>query len=163
MLRGADHPRARLDDAGLFRGDFLDGMAEKIFVIEIDLRDDGDFRQQDVRGVETPAHADFAHRKFRRPRAAKYIEGHGGDALEKCRVRGQRPRGEQFLDDLVHARERGGEFGVGNFLAVQANALVDALQVRRSVEARAQARRAQNRSSIAEVEPLPLVPATCTD
>ena len=41
--------------------------------------------------------------------------------------------------------ERGGKFLVGNFPAVHANAFVDALQVRRSVQAGAQARRAQNR------------------
>ena len=46
---------------------------------------------------------------------------------------------------VVDARERGGKFLVGNFLAVQANALVDALEVRRSVQAGAQARRAQDR------------------
>ena len=47
--------------------------------------------------------------------------------------------------------------------AVEAHALVDALEMRRGVEARAQARGAQNRSSIAAVEPFPFVPAMCTE
>jgi hypothetical protein len=46
-------------------GDFLDRMAQIIFVIEIDLRDDGDFRQQNIRRIQAPAHAGFANGKFR--------------------------------------------------------------------------------------------------
>jgi hypothetical protein len=60
-------------------------------------------------------------------------------------MRGEASRGEQFLDGFADARERGGKFLVGNFLAIQANAFVDALEVRRRVQAGAQARCAQNR------------------
>ena len=75
MTRRAHHPGARLDDAGLLAGDLFDGMAEEIFVIEIDLRDHGDFRNDHVGGIQAAAHADFDHgeidlllaRKNRRP------------------------------------------------------------------------------------------------
>ena len=113
-------------------------------MVEINLRDDGDFRQQNVGRVQAPAHAGFAHGELR-ARAGEIHEGDRRHALEKSGMRGEASGGEQFLDRFADARERGGKFRVGNFLAVQANAFVDALQMRRSVQAGAQARRAQNR------------------
>ena len=59
MAGGAHHPGVGLDDAGFFGGDLLDGVAEKIFVIEINLRDDGDFGSDDVGGIQAAAHAHF--------------------------------------------------------------------------------------------------------
>ncbi len=61
----------RLDDAGFFAGDLLDGMAEKIFVVEIDRRDDGDFGHDDVGGVEAAAQANFVDREIDSLRSAK--------------------------------------------------------------------------------------------
>jgi len=64
MFGGADDASPRLDDAGLFRGNFLDGMAEIVFVVEINLRDHGDFGRQNVCSVQPAAHPDFANREL---------------------------------------------------------------------------------------------------
>ena len=78
-------------------GDFLDRVAEIIFVVEINLRDDRDFRQENVGRVQAPAHAGFAHGKLR-ARAGEIHEGDRRDALEKSGMRGEASGGEQFLD-----------------------------------------------------------------
>ena len=52
-----------------------------------------------------------------------------------------------MLDGFADARERGGEFLVGNFLAVQADAFVDALEVRRRVQAGALVRNCESAKS----------------
>src|SRR6266568_2914926 len=70
-------------------------MAEEIFVVEVNGRDEGNGGNDDIGGVETPAQADF-------------------------------------------------EGSVGDFLAGDADALVDALEVWRSIEARAEADAAKN-------------------
>src|SRR5579862_1228270 len=144
VLGGADHAGAGLDDPRLFRRDFLDRVAEIIFVVEIDLGDHGDFGQKNIRRVQAPAHAGLTDGELR-ARAGEIHECDRGDALEKSGMRGKATGGEQFLDGRADPRECGGKFLVGNFPAVQANAFVDALKVRRSVQARSQARRAQNR------------------
>ena len=101
MLRGADHARAGLDDASLLPRDFLDRMAQKIFVIEINLRDYRDFRQQNVRGIEAAAHADFAVTAKSDASFREILKRQGRDALKKRRVRGEESTGEQLLDHLV--------------------------------------------------------------
>ena len=97
VLGGADHASARLDDSRFFSRDFLDRVAEIIFVVEINLRDDRDFRQQNVRRIEAPAHAGFAHGKLR-ARAGEIHEGNRRHALEKSGMRGEASGGQQFLD-----------------------------------------------------------------
>jgi hypothetical protein len=139
LLRGrvtgcADYPRARLDDAGLLPGDLFDGMAEEIFVIEINLSDYGDLRLDYVGGVEAATHAHFEYGDVH-VLLGEIGEGDGGDTFKKRGMRGQRAAGQQLLDDVVEAREGGGEIGVGDFTVADFNALVDAQQMRRGVKA----------------------------
>src|SRR5260370_1769860 len=47
-LLGEDNRNSRLQDSGFFACDFLEGVAEKVFVIEIDAGEDGDKRWQNV-------------------------------------------------------------------------------------------------------------------
>ena len=163
---GADDPGSWLDDSGLFRGNFREGMAQEIFVIESDLGDDGNFGNQDVGGIETAAKANLEDGDVGFL-AGEKIEGHRGDAFKKCGMGGEIAGGEEVLDDFMNAGEGCGEVGIGyvsvsdcvegagggHTVLVQmlrnggikkANALVDAHQVRRGVEAHAQSRGAQN-------------------
>ena len=117
MTGGADHPGARLDDAGLFRGDFLEGMAEEIFVIEIDLRDDGDFgaitmlveSSRPPMPTSTTAISTFSRAKKSKAMAVTHSKNVGWAAKSAGR--------QQLLDDGVDAGEGGGEVGVG-YIAV---------------------------------------------
>ncbi len=159
---GADYPGAWLDDAGLFRGDFLEGMAEEIFVIESDLGNDGNFGNQDVGGIEPAAEADLKDGDVRFL-AGEKIEGHGGDAFKESGMGRKTAGGEEILDYVMNAGEGGGEIGIGNISAnrggveggvdgarskhsgiEKANTLVDAHQMRRGVKTHAQSRRQQD-------------------
>src|SRR5208282_4292702 len=109
-------------------------MAEKFLMVEINGGDDGDLRLDDVGGVEAASEADFVDGEFDLG-ADEMVEGHGGEAFEEGGVRRELAGGQQLLDERVDAGERGSEIVVVDFQAVDANALVDALQVRRGVEA----------------------------
>ena len=61
VFRRTYHPYSWLDDAGLFCRDLFDGMSQKIFMIEIDLRNDGHFRNDHIRRIEPPAETDLDH------------------------------------------------------------------------------------------------------
>src|SRR5215469_9706443 len=132
MLGCAHHASPWLDNPGLLSRDFLDRMTEIIFVIEINLRDDGDFGEQDVGRIEPPAHARLAHGKLD-ARRCKMHEGDRCYALEKRGMRGEAARSEKLFNRAVNARERPGKLLVRNVYAVHANALVDSLEVGRSI------------------------------
>ena len=51
----ADNCHARFDDAGFFCRNFRNGMAEKVFVVEVDGRDDGYLGRDNVRRVQPAA------------------------------------------------------------------------------------------------------------
>ena len=73
----ADHDRdARLDDAGLLRGDRVQRIAEILLVIEVDRRDGCDHAE---------LHAG----------TAEQVEGHRGVGFEECRRRADRPVGNR--------------------------------------------------------------------
>ena len=130
-----------LDDAGFFPGDFLDGMAEEIFVVEIDRRDDGDFRRDDIRGIEPAAQAHFIDREID-ALLGEDEKRHGGDAFEERRMRAASAP-EAISDSMAECTrvQAAAKSLVGNVFAIDADALVDALKVRRSVKPGAQARR----------------------
>src|SRR5712692_4407602 len=108
-------------------------MAEEVFVVEIDAGDDGDERFKDVGGVETAAEADFEDGELH-PLAGKIFEGHGGDAFEISRMGAELAGSEEFFDEDMDARERFGERFVADFLAVDADALVDFFEVWRGIQ-----------------------------
>src|SRR5208282_6788225 len=109
-------------------------MAEKFLMVEINGGDDGDLRLDDVGGVEAAAEADFVDGEFDLG-ADEMVEGHGGEAFEEGGMGGEFARGQQLLDERLDAGEGGGEVVVVNLQAVDADALVDTLEVRRGVEA----------------------------
>ena len=125
------------------RGDFFDRMAEKIFVIEINRRDDRDFRFDDIGGVEAAAEADFVNGKIHEV-LCESKKGQSRNALEESWMRSELSTGHQRFDGGMNARPGRGEIMVRNIFAVDADAFVDAFQVRRSVEAGAQPGGAQD-------------------
>src|SRR6185437_6525835 len=143
-LRRADHPAARLDDSGLFGGNFRDRVSKKILVVQVDLRDHRNLWLQDVRRVESPAHADFIDREINgTPREGAV--GHRGHAFEICGMSGKFARGEKGFDRGLYARKVGGKSVIGNRLTVELNTFVDTFQMRRSEEACRKSRGAQDR------------------
>ena len=59
MLGEGDEGAVGAEDAGFFAGDFGDGVAEVVLVVEGDVGDDGEDGLDDVGGVEAAAQADF--------------------------------------------------------------------------------------------------------
>jgi hypothetical protein len=58
-IRRRDHRHAGLDDAGFFRRDFFQRVAEPLLVVERDVGDDAGQRRDDVGRVEPSAEAGF--------------------------------------------------------------------------------------------------------
>ena len=81
LLVGKDDRHAGLEDSGFFGCDFVQRVAEKVFVIKIDAGDDGYDRRKDVGGVEAPAQADLEDGEVH-ALASKIFESHGGDTFE---------------------------------------------------------------------------------
>ena len=134
MLGQGDGGDAGAEDSGFFGGDGGDGVAEKLLVIEIDIGDDGEDGLDDVGGVEASAHADFEDGDFDAG-GGKEIEGDGGHGLKKAGQVRQLGGGDERGGDLGDALVGGGEVRVRNGLAAADDALIDAQQMRRSVEA----------------------------
>src|SRR5438093_11811466 len=84
-LRRNDYGNSGLEDARLFAGDFANRMAEEIFVVEVNGRDEGNGGNADVGGVETPAQADFRGREVDAS-ARGCLGGDGGGAIARSRV-----------------------------------------------------------------------------
>src|SRR5437660_4976088 len=107
-------------------------MAEKVFVVEIDASDDGDGRRKNVGGIEAAAKANFEDAKFNSV-AGERFERHRCDAFEVSGMRAEFAGGEEFFDQGLHACKGFGEGRVADFLAMDANALVDSFKVGRSI------------------------------
>jgi hypothetical protein len=96
-------------------------------------------------------------------RLGKVEEGLRGEDLKEAGKLRQAPVEDQLLGGIVDAEVERGKGVVGDLDAVEADALIDAGQVGRSVEAGAQAEAVRMEASVAAVEPLPLVPAMSTE
>ncbi len=96
-LYRADDPRSPLDDSGFFSRNLLDRVPEEILVVEINRRDDGNLRLDNVRGVEPAAQADFVDGELHAMRG-KRCKSHGCDAFKKRRMRGQLAGSHQRFD-----------------------------------------------------------------
>jgi hypothetical protein len=152
---------AGLQDAGLFSGDGFQALAQERFVVEIDGRDHGEIGNHHVGGVEAPAESHFEHHHID-ALFGEDRERHGGDGFEVGGVHVDLALGEQRFHARVNAVEGAGEAFGGDGHAVDADALGGFGQVRRGEQAGAAAGGAQADSSMAQTEPLPLVPATWT-
>ena len=138
MLGEGDQGAAGTEDAGFFAGDEADGRAEPLLVIERDVGDDGEDGGDDVGGVETASHAYFEDGEidagFR-----EVNEGEGGEEFEVAGEGGEGGVEDELPGGRVDAEIEAGEVFVGDVAAVELDALVDAVEVRRGVEANAQA------------------------
>ncbi len=56
-------------------------------MVEIDLRNNGNFGHQNIRGVQAASHSNFANGKLR-ARAREKFKCQSRDALEKCGMSG---------------------------------------------------------------------------
>ena len=94
----------RFQNAGLLAGNLAPRMTQKVFVVEIDARDDGDGRLQGVGRIESSAKPDFKHAEidvFLR----KIFHSHGRYAFKVSRMRAQLALGKQFFDQALNPRE----------------------------------------------------------
>ena len=144
MLRQGDQRAAWAQDAGFFAGNGGDGGAEPLGVVEGDVGDDGEERIDDVGGVEAAAHADFEDSDLDFG-LGKVEKGHGGQDFEEAGELRSLPSATSCLRGIVDAEVDGGEGIVGDFGAIDADALVGAREMRRGVEAGAQAGGGQDR------------------
>ena len=117
-------------------------------MIDADIGDDRDDGLNDVGGVQAAAQADLEDGKLHVLLGAEE-QSHGGEQLEKARGVRQQGAADQFRGLLIHLSEEPAEVLVGDLgkcaVGRGAHALVHAQQVRRGVQARAQARRVQDR------------------
>ncbi len=129
-----------LDDAGLLGGDLFDGVAQPCHVVHIDRPDDRGVGVEHVGGVPAAAHADLHDGHVDRS-VGEFPDGHGGEHFEEAHLRLAElvhlhiDDGDQILD-LVPGVD---EIVIGKLLAVDGDALVDVLQMRRGVQAGAHA------------------------
>src|SRR6266478_1470316 len=138
LLPGKDERHTGLEDSGFLARDFGEGVAQEVFVVEIDARDDGDDRRKDIGGVEAAAQADFEDREFN-ALASKMLEGHSGYAFEIRGISAELARGEKLFDESLDAREGFGEGLVADFFATDADAFVDFFEVGRGIQTGAKA------------------------
>src|SRR4029077_6444687 len=99
-------------------------MAEEVFVIEIDARDDADLRDDNVRGIKPSPESSLENCELHAGFGEVY-ECDRGHAFEKSGMRSQRAVGEQSFDDVMNSREDIGKGGVRNFFTVYADTLID--------------------------------------
>ena len=143
LLRGHDGCRG-LDDARLGARDLGDRRAEPRLVVEVDGREHGDLAVGDVRGVPLAAHADLEHDD---------VDGRVGEAREREHrerleerqrlLAGALELGVDDRDERVDLLPVARDGLVGDGLAVDADALGEAVEVRAREQAGAQAGGAQ--------------------
>ena len=138
-----DHRRhAALEDAGFFRGDLLDGIAEEIAMIDRHRRDDAHKRPLDhIGGVEPAAEPDFEKQDVGRVAREQQKRRRGLDLEYRDRrvavpgfAFGQRLGQRGIVDELAAA------------VAADAEALVETDQIGRGIDMHALAGRFQDRA-----------------
>jgi hypothetical protein len=127
---------AGLEDAGLLEGDTRQRIAEMRLVIERNGGDGGDFWRQDIGGVETASETDLDNANLH-PLAPKCLEGDRRCHLEERRRRCERPVRPQPIDGVQGVDGNVAEQTFANRFAVDGDALLDACQVRRRIQASA--------------------------
>src|SRR5207245_11020156 len=79
-----DHAVARLDDCGLLVRDLLDGVAEILLVVEVDV---GDHRDPEVQGIGRIEPSPKAHLAYQAVDPRREIcERHPGTHIDLCRL-----------------------------------------------------------------------------
>jgi len=134
MLREGDEGSLGAKDAGFFPSDGCNRGAEPLCVVEGDIGDYGDEGIDDVGGVEPATHAHLEDRKVN-VLFGEVEQGLGGEHFKKTGKLGKPVREDELLRCIVDAEIEGGEAFVGDFDAVQTDALVDASKMWRGVKA----------------------------
>ena len=137
-----DDGNVGLQDARFLGSDGFDGIAEIGFVIVSNRRDDAEFRCDDVGRVETAAEAYFDYTDLAAVFEVK--QRHSSHGFEVGRVGVKFIALQQALGASVNGVEFSGEIGVGDWSAIDLNSLGGFHQMRRRIEAGAEARFAQN-------------------
>ena len=133
QLRQRNHNPARTDDSSFFAGDLGHCFAQILLMIERDIGDDADPRLDHVGRIQTPAHANFKHNHVGTA-AGEILKGHRGQHLKKAGMPRQIAFPNQPLGGAVdHVMEQR-EIVVVDRLAIEANPLIDANQMRRCIE-----------------------------
>src|SRR5882762_1949918 len=96
-LPGEHNRNTLFQDAGFFGGDVAQRMPQKVFVIEIDGRDQRNCRSQNIGGVEPPAQANLKHAKIN-ARLGEILKCHGRYALKVSGMRAKFSCCQQFFD-----------------------------------------------------------------
>ena len=140
LIRGGDDRHARLDDAGLFGGDFCQRVAEPLLVVEGDVGDDAGQRRDDVGRVQPPAQAGFPDHQVAFLFGEKF-QRHHRDEFKKRRVMVRR---EIASSSGCNSSDQPDDFVFRNQLAVDLNPFAERNQMRRGEQPDAQSRRAIN-------------------
>lgn len=147
VLGEGDEDAVGAEDAGFFPGDVGDGGAEVLLVVEGDVGEDGEQGLDDVGGVEAASEAYFEDGEIEL-QLGEVEEGEGGEGLEVAGRVGELARGDEGAGGVVDLEEEAGEGVVGDLVevwsgawgeAVGADALGDMDEVRRGIEAGAEA------------------------
>ena len=129
----------RLQDAGFFRGDLLDGVPEELGVVEADVHDRADLRMgDDVRRVEAATHADLEDDEI----AVLLLEPAERQCRDHLEVRRLLAEG---LCGGTHTGSKPAEIRIRNHLPIDRETLVKLVEVRRDIETGTETRRRQNR------------------
>src|SRR5882672_3700043 len=102
VLLSQNNGNCGLQDSCLFGGDFAKGVAQKIFVIEIDGGDDGNDRLKNVGGIKAAAEADFEDAEFDAFKSQRF-ERHGRYRIQIGGMRAELSIGQEFFDQIADA------------------------------------------------------------
>jgi len=143
VLREGHEHTVAAEDAGLFAGDGRDGGAQPLGVVERNVGDDRDQGIDDVGGIEATAHADFEHGDVH-GRCREVEEAHRRERFKEAGVLCDLAGSDEAVGCFGHREVIAGEVAVGDFMAVDADALIGALEMGRGVEAGAEAGRLED-------------------
>ncbi len=145
VLGEGDEGAVGAKDAGFFAGDLGDGVAQVVLMVEGDVGDDREEGVDDVGGVETASQAYFQDGDVDRLCvgssagicfiSSEVEEGYRGENLEEAGGVGEIAGIDETTGGFVDLKVEAGEVFVGYLGAVDLDALVDADQVGRGVEA----------------------------
>ena len=149
-----------LDNSRFLRRDRFDAGAEERFVIEVDRGDDAISGSTTIGGVEPSAEAGFQHHDFDSARAAKPRTPSPSSVSKKLGCASISSRARRRSTARVNLSKAAHQACLGDQFAVDLDAFARIDQMRRSVEPGAEAAVRSAEAIMAQVEPLPLVPAT---
>jgi hypothetical protein len=128
-LGESDQRAVCAENPGLFAGDCGDGVAQIVLMVEGDIGQNRKDGVDDVGGIEAATETDFEDGDIDLLLGV-IEEGEGGKDLEEAWRVGQCGRFDEAAGGLIDMEVEAGEVFVGNLGAVDADALVDADEVK---------------------------------